>query len=165
MTARFLASLQKWERWVALTAFGLMTALVLADIALRELAHQSFAMGPKLAIDLMIWGGFLGAALTSGKGTHLKAEAALKLWPVALRPWIEALSEIVTGVFCAGLAWVSFHYVAQSRTMGEVGVVTGVPLWISQAVLPWTFGSMAIRHLAYGWLSGLRPMASIEDLK
>jgi TRAP-type C4-dicarboxylate transport system permease small subunit len=165
MTARLLATLQKWERRVALSAFGLMTLLVLADIALRELAHQSFAMGPKLAIDLMIWGGFLGAALTSGKGTHLKAEAATKVWPVNLRPWIEALSEIVTGVFCAGLAWVSCQYVLQSRAMGEVGVVTGIPLWISQAVLPWTFASMAIRHLAHGWLSGLRPMASIEDLK
>lgn len=165
MTSRFLAGLQTWERRVALTAFGLMTTLVLADIALRELAHQSFAMGPKLAIDLMIWGGFLGAALTSGKGTHLKAEAAMKLWPMKLRPWIEALSEIVTGVFCAGLAWVSFRYVAQSRAMGEVGVVTRIPLWISQAVLPWTFASMAIRHLTYGWLSGLRPIPQVEDLK
>lgn len=162
---RALELLQKTERWIAATAFGFMTLLVLADIFLREAFKQSFPVGPKLAIDLMILGGFLGAAITSGKGTHLKAEIASKLWPKSLKPFAETLGEILTAAFCAGMAWLAFKYVSQSFEMGEVGVVTGVPVWISQSILPWAFVSMSVRHLTFALVPSLRPTPTLEDIK
>jgi TRAP-type C4-dicarboxylate transport system permease small subunit len=162
---RILDLLQFLERGVASVAFGLMTALVLLDVLLREGFHQSFPIGPKLAIDLMIVGGFLGAALTSGKGTHLKAEIAAKIWPVGMKPAVERLGELVTAAFCAVMGLLAFRYVSQSREMGEVGVVTRVPVWISQAPLVWTFLSMTFRHLVFGINPKLRPQPSLEDIK
>lgn len=160
-----LERLQRIERVVAASAFGLMTLLVLTDILLREGFKQSFAIGPKLALDFMILGGFLGAAITSGKGTHLKAEVATKLWPESLKPFAATAGELVTATFCAGMAWISFQYVSGSRELGEANVVTGVPIWISQLVIPWTFVSMTVRHLCFTFKAGLRPITTIEDLK
>jgi len=157
--------LQKTERWIAATAFGLMTFLVLADILLREAFKHSFPVGPKVAIDLMIWGGFLGAAITSGKGTHLKAEVASKIWPKKVKPLVDQVSEALTALFCAGMAWLAFQYVSQSFEMGEVGVVTRIPVWISQAVLPWAFVSMTVRHLIFAIVPSLKPTPSLEDIK
>ena len=160
-----LARLQKIERGVAATAFGLMTLLVLTDILLREGFKQSFAVGPKLALDFMILGGFLGAAITSGKGTHLKAEVATKLWPESLKGFAATAGELLTATFCASMAWISFQYVSGSRELAEANVVTGIPIWISQLVIPWTFASMALRHLCFTFKTELRPVTTIEDLK
>jgi TRAP-type C4-dicarboxylate transport system permease small subunit len=162
---RALHLLQTTERWIAATAFGFMTLLVLADIILREAFKQSFPLGPKLAIDLMILGGFLGAAITSGKGTHLKAEMASKIWPKGFKPLVDRLSEGLTALFCAGMAWLAFQYVSQSFEMGEVGVVTRIPVWVSQAILPWAFVSMSVRHSIFAIFPALRPTPTIEDIK
>lgn len=71
----------------------------------------------------------------------------------------------MTAGFCLGLAWISFHYVMGSRELAESNVVTGVPIWVSQLVIPWTFLSMAIRHLCFTFKAELRPVTTIEDLK
>jgi TRAP-type C4-dicarboxylate transport system permease small subunit len=160
-----LLGLNRVERAVAALSFGVMTLLVLVDIGMRELLKQSFPIGPKLALDFMIWGGFLGASITSAKGTHLKAEAFEKLWPKSLKPAVETLSELLTTAFCGGMAYLSIRYVAASHEMGEVGVVTGVPLWVSQAVIPLTFSLMTLRHLAYTLMPSIKPRPSVEDLK
>ena len=160
----FLKGLHRLEKWVAAACFGGLSLLVLADIFLREGLHRSFPFGPKLAIDLMIWGGFLGASLTSARGTHLRAEAFEKIWPVSWRPAVETIGQWMTAAFCAALAYLAFSYVRETHQMGEVGVVTGIPVWISQAMIPYSFASLTLRHLAYAVMPSLRPRPGLEDL-
>ncbi len=160
---KLLATVEKLERVIAATAFGLLAALVVLDIFSREVLHQSFPIGPKLAIDFMIWGGFLGASLCAAKGTHLKIDAGEKLWPQSLRPFAGRMETLVTGAFCVFMAWLSIRYVHTSQELGEVGVVTRIPVWISQLVIPYTFVSMSVRYAAYFVFPALKPLPPIGE--
>jgi hypothetical protein len=63
-------------------------------------------------------------------------------------------------VFMAGF---SIRYVKTSQELGEVGVVTRIPAWISQLVIPYTFVSMSIRYAVYFILPGLKPVPPIGE--
>jgi TRAP-type C4-dicarboxylate transport system permease small subunit len=161
--SRYLMLLERAERGLASAAFGALAVLVLTDVFSREVLKQGFPLGPKLAIDLMIWGGFLGAALCTSKATHLRIEAAERLWPSAWKPLVGRIEDAVTGVFCAVMAWLSFRYVSTSYELGEVGVVTRIPLWVSQAVIPYAFSSMTLRYLVFVAWPQVKPVPPIGE--
>lgn len=159
----FLAGMERYERLIAATAFGLLALLVVADIFSREVLHQSFPVGPKLAIDFMIWGGFLGASLCAARGTHLRIDAGERLWPASIRALASRIETLLTALFCVFMAWLSVRYVRTSHELGEVGVVTRVPVWISQLVIPFTFVSMSLRYLAYFAFPALKPVPPVGE--
>lgn len=158
-----LEALNRFERAICAVCFGLLALLMVVDIFSREVLQQSFHRGPKLAIDLMIWGGFLGASLCVAAGTHLRIEAADRLWPDSWRSLVTRVQTLVTFAFCLAFAWVSAKYVGESRQMGEVGVVTGVPIWMVQLVIPVSFGSMAFRYLMHALFPALRPSPVVGE--
>jgi TRAP-type C4-dicarboxylate transport system permease small subunit len=73
------------------------------------------------------------------------------------------METLVTGAFCVFMAWFSIRYVKTSQELGEVGVVTRIPAWISQLVIPYTFVSMSIRYAVYFILPGLKPVPPIGE--
>ena len=113
----------------------------------------------------MIWLGFIGASLTSAKGAHLRPEIADKLWRGVGKKIADALAQLITAAFCLGMAYLAYRYVMESKAMGDVSVVTGIPLWIVQLAIPYTFASMALRHFAYSIMPAIRPITRIEDQK
>jgi len=134
-----------------------MALLTLMDVINREAFRLGLPWLQKSAVYLMIWGGFLGAALTTARGAHLRPEVTDRLWPKKTRPLIHSVEEFLTGLFCAAMAVLSISYVMDSKSMGDSNVATGLPIWVIQLVIPYSFASMAIRHLAYAFLPKLRP--------
>jgi TRAP-type C4-dicarboxylate transport system permease small subunit len=142
-----------------------MTLLVLLDIIGREVLQTSFPWAQKSAVYLMIWMGFVGACLTSAKGAHLRPEIADKLWRGVGKTLSQFLEQALIATFCGGMAYLAWDYVGESKTMGDLSVVTGTPMWMIQAAIPYTFASMAIRHSFYAFFPGLKPIRSVEDHK
>lgn len=163
--SRNLYLLNRIEKRVCSAGFAAMTFLVLFDVFGREVLSKSFPWAQKSAVYLMIWLGFLGASLTSATGGHLRPEIADRLWKGALKTWIGALSQLMTAVFCAGLAAYAWGYVQESKALGDVSVVVGLPMWIVQLAIPYTFASMAVRHFCYAVFPAIRPQPSIMDQK
>jgi len=153
-----LAWVHRVEVVLAASCFGWMTVLTLTDVLGREVFKTGVVWAQKSAVYLMIWGGFLGSSLTSATGGHLRPELADKLWPKKLRPFIGSLEQALTAAFCLGLFYLATSYVSSSRELGDLNVVTGLPVWVIQLVIPYTFLSMGLRHLAYAIWPKLRPV-------
>lgn len=150
------------ERAIASAAFGVMGILLLIDVTGREVFDHGFHWSQKIAIYLMIWGAFLGSSMTSAKAAHLRPEAATRLWPRRFKGVFEGAAELFTTLFCVFFAYISVLYVTETLEFGDKGTVTELPMWIIQVVIPYTFISMAFRHLMYVFFPSIRPVPKKE---
>lgn len=146
---RFLEHWTRLERFVASVLTFILTSFVVLDVAAREIYRTGIPWAQKGAVYLMIWAGFLGAILVTQKVEHLRPEVADKLWKGKLRGLYLRLHNLIVFAFCAGLAWYGFQYVLESKEFGDRNVIIDMPMWALQAIIPYTFASMALRYLYF----------------
>jgi TRAP-type C4-dicarboxylate transport system permease small subunit len=146
---KFLAILTKIERLVASMLIMVLTLFVIYDVGAREIFKTGVPWAQKGAVYMMIWAGFLGAILITDKAEHLRPEVADKLWPVKLKPYYLRIQNFLILIFCVAMTYYSFKYVMDSHGFGDRNIIINMPMWILQAVIPYSFFSMSLRYLYF----------------
>lgn len=146
---KFLAGLTKVEAIVAGILIGLLSFFVIGDVIAREVFTHGFPWAQKLAVVMMIWAGFLGAALVAQKAGHLRPEIADKLWGeknILLFVRVQNLAILLFSIF---FLKASGSYVLESMDFGDESVTLHVKLWVLQLVIPYTFFSIGLRNVYF----------------
>lgn len=108
-----------------------MVLLAFAQVVLRNLFDASFLWGDPLVRHLVLWVGFMGAAVAAREGRHISIDALTKFLPVR----IIALVKVVTSLFAAAVCWflarAAWVYLAQEA---DVGTTTSMPIPVSTAL-------------------------------
>jgi TRAP-type C4-dicarboxylate transport system permease small subunit len=145
------------ERISAGIAIGCLAALLLSDVIAREFFRHSIPWAQKAALHLMILAGSVGVSMTSSGGGHIRPEVGGRIIPRTIMPAVSAFREICVAAFCGFYFLISKDYVVQSKEFGDINVVTGVPLWLIQAVFPGVFFLMAAKHLIFAIFPSTKP--------
>ena len=156
---KLLEYLSTIERWVAGISIAAMAAFLFADVLSREVFQYSLPWAQKLSLHLMILAGCLGVSLASSSGGHLRPEIGDHILPKVIQPAMIAFREFCIACFCGFYFYIALMYVLQSKDFGDVNVITGVPLWIVQAIFPAVFLLMAIKHVIYATMPSMRPVS------
>lgn len=161
-TSRILSAIATAERCVATLALGLLTVIMFLDVGMREIAGQGVVWAQKFSLHLMFWAGMLGATMVSAKGGHLRPEIADKIWPQKWHGVLRLAEHLLIAVFCLLMSYMAALFVAQSLGSAQRHPVTGIPIWILQCIIPYTFFSMGFRHSVYALIPALRPLSRNE---
>lgn len=146
------------EKIIGGTCFAILTFLMAMDIGSREVFNEGIDWAQKGSIILMIWGGIIGASLTTAKGGHLRPEIADKLWPDSLKPFLKVVEYLIITAFCVFMFYLSLTHVVESKEMGDIHpIISGLPIWTVKVIFPYVFVSMAIRHFIFAIFPDLRP--------
>jgi TRAP-type C4-dicarboxylate transport system permease small subunit len=151
------------EAAAATIAYAVVGGLLLLDIIGREFFGTGIYGAQKYAVYAAILAAFLGLAMATAKGQHLRAEAMDAMVPQRWSQVADRFGYFLSFVLFAGLVWVSFQFMLDTRQLGMRAAVIGLPLWLLQIVLPYAFGSSALRNLAYAIYPTLAPQRQIED--
>lgn len=163
---RIINALTVIEMLVGGISFFILTALMALDVAAREITNEGFEWAQKASIILMIWGGVLGASLTSAKGGHLRPEIADKLWPEKYKHILKFIEHLLVTIFCAFMFYLSFQQVTHMYSQGDIHpVLDGLPIWVAQSIFPFVFVSMGLRHFIFTIAPDLRPAEHTEITK
>lgn len=146
---KVLDLLTKVERAVASIFIFALTALVIFDVAAREIMKTGIPWAQKGAVYMMIWAGFIGAVLMAQKVEHLRPEVADKLWKGRSKIWYLRIQNFLVFVFCVAMAKYSVDYVIESREFADRNVIIDMPMWVLQLVIPYCFTSMSLRYLYF----------------
>lgn len=131
---------------------GILTALVLllvalagAQIVLRDFFDTGISWGDPLMRNLVLWTGMLGALAAVRDDKHI----ALDVLQRFLAPRVQRVARIVTlgfaAVVCAAMAW---YCLGMVRIELDSAVQPGqLPAWLPEAILPVSFGLMALRFV------------------
>ncbi len=129
---------------------AVMVALAFAQVVLRWF-DKGLLWADILLKQLVMWTGFLGAALAARDEKHFAWEAAHAGAPERLRPWLRLLAALAGAAVCVLLAQAAWQYTADDRSSGDVLMTVArvsVPSWVASAGIPAGF-SLIAAHLLF----------------
>lgn len=127
-----------------------MVALAFAQVVLR-LLDAGLLWADTLLKHLVVWTGFLGAALAAAAEKHFCWEAGQIGAPEGLKPWLRLGSSLAAAAVCALLLRAAAAYVADARATGEILATIGrvrVPAWAAFCGIPGGF-ALVLLHLLF----------------
>ena len=169
---RFLALaddiLAKVEGWLIVLLLWIMIAATFIQVSLRSLythAHLKWAnlllghidWAEPLARILVLWLTFLGASLVTREGKHIKIDILAAVLPGAWSPFREMLLAFLAASLSALLLVASLAFIKMEMAYGG-HVLSTVPTWVSQAIIPIGFALMTFRF-------GLRGLLEIMAIR
>lgn len=143
-----LSLMLKLESAVGALSILFIALFVISDVLSREIFNVGFSWAQKTSVYLMLWAGFLGAAITASKAAHLRPQVGDKVWKNHLVLFIR-VQNILQLFFSLLMTYASYQYVNESFEFGDRSVSLDLPLWIIQLVIPYGFLSIGLRSFYF----------------
>lgn len=138
--------LTRVEGWLVIALLSVMILLSFVQVVLRNAFSESLAWGDILLRHLVLWVGFLGAALATSNERHINIDALTRF----LTPKLKHAVKIVTNLFAASICFLLFQasITFLSNEISDKSTVFGsVPSIYSEIIIPVGFGLIIIHFL------------------
>jgi TRAP-type C4-dicarboxylate transport system permease small subunit len=132
------------EQFFLVLLSSLLILIAFLQIVLRNLFDSGLSWGDPLVRNLVLWVGFIGAALATREGKHINLEVVSRWVPPRGKVFIGTLTSLFSSLVCALLTYASLKFVRNEAQMGELTFLK-LPSWIPELILPVIFGLMALR--------------------
>ena len=142
--------LARAEGWLLVFLLGVMVSLAFAQVVLRHFG-DGLLWGETLLKQIVMWTGFLGAALAAHSEKHFAWEAAHLGTPERWKAPLRMLASLAGAAVCALLLQAAWRYAADDRAAGEVLTTIGslsIPSWTAAAGIPGGF-ALILAHLLF----------------
>lgn len=138
---------ERLEKGTLVAAFLLAIVLPLADTLGRPLGGLHVPGSASYLKQITLWLAFLGGLLAVREGKHLTL-STVELFPEGSRRRrvVRVLTYAVAAAVTAVLAYGSFKVVMADRQQGQL-LPIGLPVWVSECVMPLAFALMAVRFV------------------
>ena len=145
---------QRWEKWdeaigrveqaLVSTLLGVMILVAFLQIILRNAFTTGISWGDPLVRNLVLWVGFVGAAMATREGKHIHIDLLSRFMSGRWSILIPAVHHLASFVICGLLTLAAWKFI---RNEVQAGTITslGIPAWIPELIIPMTFALMALR--------------------
>jgi len=140
--------LHRLEEGVLVGAFLLSMAIPLLDALGRPLGGLGVPGSSEYRAQLTLWLALLGGLLAARERHHLTLSTAEAIGKAKVRDAARVFSSAVAAAVCAVLAYSAYGVVLADRQQGKL-LAIGVPVWVSECVMPLALGLLAVR-IAWG---------------
>ncbi len=140
--------LNRFEGGVLVVAFLLSMLIPLIDALGRPFGGFTVPGSSEYRAQLTLWLALLGGLLAARERQHLTLSTAEAIGKVKLRDAARVFSSSVAAAVCAMLSYSAYGVVLADREAGKL-LAIGVPVWVSECVMPVAFALLAVR-LAWG---------------
>lgn len=144
--------IHKAEDSLLVLVLGALLLLASVDILSRLVFGGGILWIQPVLRIMVLWLGLLGAMVATRTREHIAIDLVNRLAPVDIQRWVSVLTLGFSALVCGLIAWHSGAYVQLAREFGDT-VMGDVPAWPMQLIIPFCFGSMALRF-------GLQTIAS-----
>jgi TRAP-type C4-dicarboxylate transport system permease small subunit len=154
--------MSRWEKLDALIGraeqaliaglLGLMILIAFSQIALRNFFSIGLSWPEPLVRYLVLWVGFLGAALAVRESRHITIEVA-SLWRNGRGGnALKAISHGCSSAVCALMCYAAAKFVQDEYQIGSQTFLD-LPVWVPELVIPVAFAVMTARYLVRFFLA------------
>ena len=123
---------------------GTMILVAVIQIALRNVLSTGLTWGDQLVRNLVLWTGFIGAAVATKEGKHISIDVVSRWISPKRKIGIEIITNGFSLLICALLTFAALKFVSNEIQMKSI-LFLGVPSWASEIILPITLGVMTFR--------------------
>jgi TRAP-type transport system small permease protein len=126
-------------------AAALIVAVVLNFV--NVVGRYGFGRGVFAADELqtyiLVYLAFLGAALASWRGVHLRMDVLAQRLPAGMQRMLLWSERVLGAALAALVTWVAWRYVADMYALGARSQTAQLPMWIPHLALVLGFGLIA----------------------
>ncbi len=145
--------LDRFEDAIPVAALVLMAALPVTEALIRPFHPTGIPGSGAWVPHLVLWVGFLGAAVAARRGELLSLGVGTSTLPDAWRPPAVSFAGAVGVVVSFTMAWASVVLI-RAEMEGGRELAFGIPLWIAEGVMPFGFvliGWRLLRRIPQRW--------------
>jgi TRAP-type C4-dicarboxylate transport system permease small subunit len=147
-------ALTKFEGYILITLLFVMVVMAFLQVVLRNLFSSGILWADIFLRHLLLWLGFLGAAIATSENRHINIDALRRFFSKRMRSAVEVLTDSFAAVVCFLLAQASWTFV-QGEIADRRVLFGDIPSWYAQVIIPLGFGLLvvhfAIRALLHAW--------------
>ncbi|MCH7499709.1 MAG: TRAP transporter small permease [Nitrospinae bacterium] len=143
--------LKQFDEWLAKTESGLlifllflMVFMAFGQVILRNFFNTGILWTDIFLRQLVLWVGFLGASLAVRERRHISIDVLPQFMPARYKPFLQIGVDFAAGLislFLTVAAWRFVQFEMESPTV----LFLGLPAWIFQTILPFSFAVIALR--------------------
>jgi len=136
----------KIEGAVLILLLIIMLLMAFVQVVLRNFFSGGIVWGDILLRHLVLWIGFLGAALATSGERHLNIDALTRYLPEQLKGAVAAIANIFAAFVCfllfrASLTFIEFEIANKNNVFGEI------PSWFAQIIIPVGFALLTFHFI------------------
>jgi len=138
------AIIDRVEQTLVSIFLSVMILIALLQIVLRNLFATGLTGGDPLVRNLVLWVGFIGAAIATREGKHISIDVVSQWVPSRRRIVIEGIIHVSSFIICGLLTFAAVKFIRNEALMGSVTFLE-IRAWVPELILPITFGLMTLR--------------------
>jgi TRAP-type C4-dicarboxylate transport system permease small subunit len=123
--------------------FSAIVVLSFSQVVLRNLFDTGFLWADTLIRHLVLWVGFIGAALAAGEERHIGIDAVTHFLSFRGRSIIRIFTYLFAIFACYYLADAALTFLIDERDSGSA-IMFSIPTWTVLLVIPIGYGLMAV---------------------
>jgi TRAP-type C4-dicarboxylate transport system permease small subunit len=125
----------------------MMILMAFLQIVLRNFFDTGISWGDSLVRYLVVWVGFIGAAIATREGKHINIDVVSRWLTGPGNYYIQLISHSFSAVICGLLTLAAVKFIRFEAQMGSTAFFD-LPVWVPQIIIPVTFGLMTLRFAA-----------------
>ncbi len=139
------AVIDRVEQTLVSILLSVMILIAFFQIILRNLFATGFTWGDPLVRNLVLWVGFIGAAIATREGKHISIDVVSQWVPARGKVVLEVIIQLSSFIICGLLTFAAVKFVRNEALTGSVTFL-GIRSWVPELILPITFGLMTVRY-------------------
>ncbi len=147
---RTLGSLYNRLEEIALVFFVfLLVFLGFLEILFRNLISIGIVWIDPVIRHLVLWVALMGASAATRKNRHIAIDVLSDYIRPGFRSGVQGAVRVFSGLVCLILVSPAVRFLQSDYQAGSI-LAFGIPLWVSQTVMPGMMLAMAVRFLLQG---------------
>jgi C4-dicarboxylate transporter DctQ subunit len=140
------SAINKIEGAVLIFLLLVMLFMAFGQVVLRNVFTGGIVWGDILLRHLVLWIGFLGAALATSGERHINIDILTRYLSERIKGLVATLSNVFAAVVCfllfkASLTFIEFEIANNNTTFAEI------PSWYIQIIIPVGYGLVAFHFI------------------
>lgn len=136
----------KIEYGLLVVFLGSMVILAFMQVVLRNFFGTGIVWADTIVRHLVLWSGFVGAALASSEERHISIDALTKFLSTRTRTIVLIITSSFAAVVCYYLATAAWTYVLEEQANGG-DLVLSIPTWVALLIIPVGYLLLAFHFL------------------
>jgi len=132
----------------------IMILIACVQILLRTLFSSGLSWADPFLRYLVLWSGFLGAAMATSQGKHIALDIITFLVPKSMHPWLHVVTDLFSAIVAGFLTWAAFLFIRSEIEFGSAALLS-VPSWIWNLIFPIAFALIALRFFMAAWKAAM----------
>lgn len=139
-------ALFRFEGTLLVLFLSVMILLSFVQVVLRNAFSETLLWGEILLRHLVLWIGFIGAAMAASADRHINIDALTRFLTPRLKLATKILTNLFAALICFFLLRASLTFLGNEIEDGSV-LYGDIPSWYSQIIIPGGFGLIMIHFL------------------